>query len=814
MSLGDPSTWIPNVSPAQLESERLHYAGVLIGAVAYGVHATLFFVTLSHLWPRRAQDWKWIVYSTIVFAAASIGNGGGMRFSEMTYVDNRVYPGGPAAYVVKQGSVLPNAASQTAYILGCWLQDGLLLYRVWIIFDRSWAATVIPAIVYLGLVGESFTLILLITTLKQTIYVNLTRHMIIAHFSVAISFGIIVTGAIVGRLLRMRGRMSKTSAIPANTHVSVAALLIESAALYSVVGTIFLVSLALQSPVQDLILPAFGQIPGIAPLLIILRVAQGRAMTHTLCARKSFSNQLALLLFALLLFALLTVRPKAKELEDELRLSMRSVFDDIRQELTSRSRHARLPSELLAHIWRLLSLVDRVGVSQVCVSWRTAALASASLWTEVDVGYCVLHQEFPACVRCHCHIEGVAPPNSNLDLLPLVLPRSKNLPLSLRFRSTQSMRPRLMDFLAEDLHRLALVHIDAVHGEEALNLVLPPFCKLQSLRVLRLNTRDNLQVVNHLWPDDFDVRSLEYLYIACASDPVRPQGPLPNLTTLHFSFTMLEEILSYLNAAPQLSDLSLDAIAVDKYDVDDWTRTQCHAIRQSLSSRRLSKISVIGIQSFMKPWILDMFHVESCPDLSLAYIDSEVHNPSLTIFGDIIGPASISLLHNRNTSVTARARGEGGRIRQISGYFRFVTTLPTSISAYLPVVRTLTIDYRDAFAFWVPVRWCSTVESLAVDMRRSSSLSDHEDISFPLTLMDDLRSLAQWSRLAVVTLGVPDDGLFTVATPILRDVVRFITADGDLEKLVLRGVYTDAETELVGLARTLVCNGAVIHSAT
>ncbi|KZV91467.1 hypothetical protein EXIGLDRAFT_588119, partial [Exidia glandulosa HHB12029] len=229
-------------------------------------------------------------YSSVVFAMASIGNGGAMEFYTMTYVDDRAYPGGPGVYVVAQAGALPSTVSQTAYILGCWLQDGLLLYRVWVIFDRSWVATIGPAIIYLGLLGESFTLILLITTFKKTIYAELTRQMVIAHFSISIAFGIIVTGAIVSRLLVMRRRLGQsTSSAHSQTYLSVSALLVESAALYAVFGVLFLISLAVQSPVQNLILPAFGQILGIAPLLIILRVALGRAFNARLSQHGSGS---------------------------------------------------------------------------------------------------------------------------------------------------------------------------------------------------------------------------------------------------------------------------------------------------------------------------------------------------------------------------------------------------------------------------------------------------------------------------------------------------------------------------------------------
>ncbi|KZV87421.1 hypothetical protein EXIGLDRAFT_773633 [Exidia glandulosa HHB12029] len=112
--------------------------------MAYGVHATLYITALTYLWSRRAQDWRWIVYASLVFAVASFGVGNAMQFSEMTYVDAACVEGskleGPGAYAALNGGVHPVTISRTAFALGCWLQDGLLLYRVWFIFDRSYIA--------------------------------------------------------------------------------------------------------------------------------------------------------------------------------------------------------------------------------------------------------------------------------------------------------------------------------------------------------------------------------------------------------------------------------------------------------------------------------------------------------------------------------------------------------------------------------------------------------------------------------------------------------------------------------------------------
>ncbi|KAF7312840.1 hypothetical protein MKEN_00967900 [Mycena kentingensis (nom. inval.)] len=89
---------------------------------------------------------------------------------------------------------------------------------------------------------------------------------------------VILTSLIAGRLLFMRRRLRRLMGPDTRTpYVTLSAMLVESATLYSVNGLVFLISYGVNSPVQNLFLPLLGQTQSIAPLLIILRVARGYA---------------------------------------------------------------------------------------------------------------------------------------------------------------------------------------------------------------------------------------------------------------------------------------------------------------------------------------------------------------------------------------------------------------------------------------------------------------------------------------------------------------------------------------------------------
>ena len=70
-----------------------------------------------------------------------------------------------------------------------------------------------------------------------------------------------MTLAIAYRLLRMRRRITATlGAEHARMYTSVAAMVVESAAVYSVTGLVFIICYARNSSVQNLILPILDQV--------------------------------------------------------------------------------------------------------------------------------------------------------------------------------------------------------------------------------------------------------------------------------------------------------------------------------------------------------------------------------------------------------------------------------------------------------------------------------------------------------------------------------------------------------------------------
>ncbi|KZV85728.1 hypothetical protein EXIGLDRAFT_681546 [Exidia glandulosa HHB12029] len=277
MSQADSSSWAPNLSPDELWNERSYFTGVLIGAVAYGVHCTLFFIALQLLLARKRSHWKdyiWIAYMVVLFSVSSVANGTRFKFTQASWIDNRNYPGGPGAYLVEQTTSV-DLTCNIAYIINGWLQDALIIYRFWVIYGRSFVALAGPLIVFLAEIVLSLWLVVGLTG-GEILRLTVLSKLFTSYFAISIGLNILLTLAIVFELMMARrniGRLVNGSA----QYVSVAAMLVESAALYAICGILFLVPWGLQDPVQQLVLPTLGQVESIAPVLIIMRVAQGRA---------------------------------------------------------------------------------------------------------------------------------------------------------------------------------------------------------------------------------------------------------------------------------------------------------------------------------------------------------------------------------------------------------------------------------------------------------------------------------------------------------------------------------------------------------
>ncbi|KAF5310069.1 hypothetical protein D9619_010313 [Psilocybe cf. subviscida] len=281
------SSWVPDEDATTLFSERAWLIGAILTGVGYGVVITLYGFCLRQLLKQkdhsnRLQRNCLLVYITLITLFGTLFLAACARMTELSFVDYRLFPGGPSMFENVEFSIPPDELGNVAFVLGNWFADALVVWRCMIIYRNcripTWIVMGIPCLAYLGsLTLGSLWLVQISSSLSSpwlTNSVNFTPP----YFWLTISLNLTLTTAIVARLLVFRWRISKALGSRYGSHyTSIAAMLIESALIYSGGALLFIVPFGLNSPLSNMFIQVLAEIQIIAPLLIIYRVASGEA---------------------------------------------------------------------------------------------------------------------------------------------------------------------------------------------------------------------------------------------------------------------------------------------------------------------------------------------------------------------------------------------------------------------------------------------------------------------------------------------------------------------------------------------------------
>ncbi|KZT23603.1 hypothetical protein NEOLEDRAFT_541401 [Neolentinus lepideus HHB14362 ss-1] len=262
--------------------EYAQLIGVMSGFMAYGIHFTLFVITAHLLIARRKVMRRapfFLAYICVQFALSSVGLWRDIVAEAASYVEHGKGLDDPIKYYNEGYRAPPEWVSVFVYAICTWLQDGLLLYRCFFLYAGSKSVIALPAGVFLASVGTSIAFIRQVS-MSLDLYDRKSVALGILYWGLSVSFNVIVTLFILCRLYNLRRRVLETgSSGTATVYTSVATMVVESAALYSITGLIFIICYSQNNPAQYAFLTWLGQTESISPLLIILRVAQGRALS-------------------------------------------------------------------------------------------------------------------------------------------------------------------------------------------------------------------------------------------------------------------------------------------------------------------------------------------------------------------------------------------------------------------------------------------------------------------------------------------------------------------------------------------------------
>ncbi|KAF7370709.1 hypothetical protein MSAN_00704100 [Mycena sanguinolenta] len=270
----------PDESASDIQYERNFIAGDVIVGTAYGIQLTLWANCALFLWKRRKHSrlsMLLLIYMTTMLLIESLFVAVEARTLQFIYIDNRNYPGGAMTAAI-------NVIFYATFFLLTFLSDLLVLWRCWVIWAASgqrnlaWAVITFPII----LLAASFAMGTLWTLESShpdlSMYSALPQAYGTAYYALSLGSNIILTLLIIGRLVTYRRTLLENfPAELASHYISLATVIIESAALYTIFAVLFLITYALNNPTNQVWLAVASGCQQIANLLIIYRLADGSA---------------------------------------------------------------------------------------------------------------------------------------------------------------------------------------------------------------------------------------------------------------------------------------------------------------------------------------------------------------------------------------------------------------------------------------------------------------------------------------------------------------------------------------------------------
>ncbi|KAK2462417.1 hypothetical protein APHAL10511_005551 [Amanita phalloides] len=272
--------------------EKANLAGNFVCGVGYGMQLVLYIKCARYLWAQRKIRKKislfLLGYTTVLQGLSLVFLSSSARMTEDIFIHYRNYPGGPLVHTLAKQILLEKVLTTVAGFLLTCLSDLLVLWRCWVVWNSSgklaaFVVTTIPGTALLA----SFALGIQWTWRAFDFEIELAT----AYLVTSLSSNILLTILIVLRLVLHRRRMLLT--LPpeyAAQYVSLATIIIESAALYSVFALAFTITYAIYPPISPVFLPLALTFQQIAGYLIILRVARGRARNSNTLSRSAASE--------------------------------------------------------------------------------------------------------------------------------------------------------------------------------------------------------------------------------------------------------------------------------------------------------------------------------------------------------------------------------------------------------------------------------------------------------------------------------------------------------------------------------------------
>ncbi|KAJ3721148.1 hypothetical protein C8R42DRAFT_79574 [Lentinula raphanica] len=274
------------LTPSNPSLERYRLDGMVLDGFTFGIYTLLTIQAVIAIVRggrgtcprRRKQCHLLLIYTVVTFLLGAVGFAANARYTEDIWVNFRGQPGwSPEDLITDEFNFWYSRLAIDSQEVMVWIMNALLLYRCFVIWGFARWVILLMSAFYLAMVALSTSI--MVFAQEEAVFTQLNLQ--IAFLALSCTFNILYTVLVSAKILSVQRRIRQSlSAEHTGTYTSVVTLIIESAFLYFVFDLLFLISFAMGSNTEYLILLENCLIQAIAQLLIIVRVAQGQEYNH------------------------------------------------------------------------------------------------------------------------------------------------------------------------------------------------------------------------------------------------------------------------------------------------------------------------------------------------------------------------------------------------------------------------------------------------------------------------------------------------------------------------------------------------------
>ncbi|THV07506.1 hypothetical protein K435DRAFT_259805 [Dendrothele bispora CBS 962.96] len=270
---------------------KLFLGGNDVLLFGYGVYFSITVICVHYLFTSRIRNWITIAYTFATLIVTTIFLVSSAKFTAVTLIDSAVDPLGTAKLIQRL-----DLLEQVVYSVKIWLADGLLIYRLWVVWFGRSIVTVPPSLLWIGSFATGMAGLLLFYHTEDA---QIIRHLGVSFHACSVALNVIATSLIAGRLLYHRHIMKAIGDPDGGEHgqryLSLLAVFAESGALYTVTAIVYIPLYAINSDFIFVWAAVLEVAAGIGPMLIVLRMALGTAVSqHGRYSKNSGNSSTAL----------------------------------------------------------------------------------------------------------------------------------------------------------------------------------------------------------------------------------------------------------------------------------------------------------------------------------------------------------------------------------------------------------------------------------------------------------------------------------------------------------------------------------------